>query len=209
MKSCAILGASGHGKVVAEIAELNGYHDINFFDDRWPNLISVEHWQVSGDTLSLLEKVNEYDVTVVAIGHNKTRCEKQRELVNAGATFDILAHPSAVISKYAKISKGTVIMANVALNPFCKVGDSCIINTNSTVEHDCVLADGVHISPNASLSGGVQVGEYSWIGIGSQVKQLVVIGRDAVVGAGSTVIKNIPDFKKVVGSPAREINSTK
>ncbi|MDK9762803.1 acetyltransferase [Vibrio sp. D420a] len=205
MKSCAILGASGHGKVVAEIAELNGYQNITFFDDRWPSLTSVEHWNVSGDTAALLATANEYDVVVVAIGHNATRCAKQRELSVAGANFDVLVHPSAVTSKYANIEAGTVVMANAVVNPFSDVGSSCIINTSSIVEHDCRLAEGVHISPNVSLAGGVEVGENSWIGIGSKVKQLVVVGRDAVVGAGSTVINHIPDFQTVVGSPAHTL----
>lgn len=205
MKSCAILGASGHGKVVAEIAELNGYQNITFFDDRWPSLTSVEHWNASGDTVSLLAVAHEYDMVVVAIGHNATRCVKQCELSAVGANFDVLAHPSAVISKYANISAGTVVMANAVVNPFSHIGASCIINTSSIVEHDCKLAEGVHISPNASLAGGVEVGENSWVGIGSQVKQLVVIGRDVVVGAGSTVINNIPNFQTVVGSPANAL----
>lgn len=205
MKSCAILGASGHGKVVAEIAELNGYQNITFFDDRWPSLTSVEHWDASGDTTALLAKATEYDVTVVAIGHNATRCKKQRELSVAGANFEVIAHPSAVISKYANIKAGTVVMANAVVNPFSHIGASCIINTSAIVEHDCKLAAGVHISPGASLAGGVEVGENSWIGIGSQVKQLVVIGRDAIVGAGSTVIDHVPDFQTVVGSPAHTL----
>ena len=205
MKSCAILGASGHGKVVAEIAELNGYQNITFFDDRWPSLTSVEHWDVSGDTATLLAKASEYDVVVVAIGHNATRCAKQRELSAAGANFDVLVHPSAVISKYANIKAGTVVMANAVVNPFSYIGASCIINTSSVVEHDCRLAEGVHISPNASLAGGIEVGENSWIGIGSQVKQLVIVGRDVVVGAGATVINHIPDFQTVVGSPAHTL----
>lgn len=205
MKSCAILGASGHGKVVAEIAELNGYQNITFFDDRWPSLTSVEHWGVAGDTAVLLATASEYDLVVVAIGHNATRCAKQRELSAAGAKFDLLASPSAVISKYANITAGTVVMANAVVNPFSHIAASCIINTSAIVEHDCRLAEGVHISPNASLAGGVEVGENSWIGIGSQVKQLVRIGRDAVVGAGSTVINHIPDYQTVVGSPAHTL----
>ncbi|WP_102313378.1 acetyltransferase [Vibrio cyclitrophicus] len=201
MKSCAILGASGHGKVIAEMAELNGYQDIVFFDDRWPSLKSVEHWAVSGNTSTLLSSVKEYDLTVVAIGHNVIRCGKQRELSQAGATFGVLVHPSAVISKYACINVGTVVMANAVVNPFSHIGVSCIINTGSTVDHDCKLAEGVHISPG----GGVEVGKNTWIGIGSKVKQLVVIGCDSVVGAGSTVINNIPNFQTVVGSPAHEL----
>lgn len=204
MKSCAILGASGHGKVIAEIAELNGYHNIVFFDDRWPSLKSVEHWPVSGDTITLISNVKEYDLTVVAIGHNATRCSKQYELSQAGATFGVLVHPSAVISKYTSINAGSVVMANAVVNPFSHIGASCIINTGSTVDHDCKLDKGVHISPGVNLAGGVEVGKNTWIGIGSQVKQLVVIGCDSVVGAGSTVVNNVPNFKTVVGSPAHE-----
>ncbi|RPF00116.1 acetyltransferase [Vibrio crassostreae] len=205
MKSCAILGASGHGKVIAEIAELNGYQNIVFFDDRWPSLKSVKHWSVSGDTSTLLSNVKEYDLTVVAIGHNATRCAKQRELSSAGANFDVLAHPSSVISKYANIGIGSVVMANAVVSSFSYLGMSCIINTGSTVDHDCKLAEGVHISPGVNLAGGVEVGKNTWIGIGSQIKQLVVIGCDSVVGAGSTVINNVPNFKTVVGSPAHEL----
>lgn len=202
VKRCAILGASGHGKVVAEIAELNGYEHITFFDDRWPSLASVEHWNINGDTASLLAMACEYDVVVVAIGHNATRCSKQRELSAAGANFNVLVHPSAVISNYANIKPGTVVMANAVVNPFSDIGASCIINSSSIVEHDCRLADGVHISPNASLAGGVEVGENSWVGIGSQVKQLVVIGSNVVIGAGSTVLNNVEKNRTVAGSPA-------
>lgn len=202
MKSCAILGASGHGKVVAEIAELNGYERIFFFDDRWPSLTSIEHWDVLGDTTALLRCSHEYELVVVAIGHNVVRRAKQRQLNAYGCRFDVLCHPSAVISKYATIEPGTVVMAQAVVSPFSHIGAGCIINTSAVVEHDCRLGDGVHISPNASLAGGVKVGDNSWIGLGSQVKQLVVIGCDVVVGAGSTVINDIPDYQTVVGSPA-------
>lgn len=209
MRRCAILGASGHGKVVGEIAELIGYHNIAFYDDCWPNLTSVEHWPVLGDTTALLTKASEYDLTVIAIGNNATRCAKQRELSQCGANCDVIVHPSAVISEYANISAGTVVMANAVVNPFSYIGMSCIINTGSSVDHDCNLADGVHISPGANLAGGVEIGENSWIGIGSQIKQRVVIGRDVIVGAGSTVIKNVPNFQTVVGSPAHAFSNQK
>ena len=81
MKTCAIFGASGHGTVVAEILELNGYQNITFFDDLWPNLTSVKHWNVSGDSVSLLKVATLFDVVVVAIGDNLLRTAKQRELV--------------------------------------------------------------------------------------------------------------------------------
>ncbi len=95
-------------------------------------------------------------------------------------------------------------MANAVINAFSNIGMSCIINTACTIDHDCNLADGVHISPGVNLAGGVEIGENSWIGIGSQIKQLIVIGHDTIVGCGSTVINNITSSQVVVGSPAHK-----
>lgn len=209
MTKCAILGASGHGKVVAEIAELNGYSQIDFFDDRWPELINQEHWKVIGNTQVLLNKIEQYDLIVVAIGNNIIRLDKQRILKEAGGVFKVLIHPKAVVSQYSQIGIGSVIMANAVVSSFASIGDSCIINTSSTVDHDCVLLDGVHISPGANLAGAVNVGESVWIGIGAQVKQLVNIGNSVIVGAGSTVIKDILNNQIVVGNPAKCINDHK
>lgn len=205
MKTCAIFGASGHGKVLAEIAELNDYSQIEFFDDRWPTLSSLEAWPVVGDTSLLKIRAKEFDAIVVAIGNNMSRLSKLHSFKSAGANIVALIHPRATISQYAIIHPGTVVMANAVVNPFSRIGNGCIINTNATIEHDCVLQDGVHVSPNASLAGGVKVGKHSWVGIGSQVKQMIIIGNDVVVGAGATVIKNIPDFETVIGSPAKPL----
>lgn len=202
MTKCAILGASGHGKVIAEIAELNGFKNIFFFDDRFPELTRLAHWSVKGSTADLLALVHKFDLVVVAIGHNATRLQKLQLLQQTGAKLEPLIHPSATVSGYAQLGKGTVVMANAAINAFASIGDGCIINTSASVDHDCVLADGVHISPGVHLAGGICVGEQSWIGIGAQVKQLIRIGSQVVVGAGSTVIHDIPDFQTVVGSPA-------
>ncbi|MUK39971.1 acetyltransferase [Aliivibrio fischeri] len=203
MIRCAILGASGHGKVVAEIAELNGYTQVDFFDDRWPELKNQEHWNVLGSTQDLINEVSNYDLVVVAIGDNATRLNKQRILEMSGGIFKVLIHPSVTISKYSQVGNGTVIMANAVVNSFASIGNSCIINTSSIVEHDCVLSDGVHISPGANLAGSVHIGERTWVGIGSQIKQLVSIGSDVVIGAGSTVIKNVVDDQVIVGNPAK------
>ncbi len=208
-KTCAILGASGHGKVVAEIAELNGYTNIEFFDDRWPELQNVEHWPVKGNSETLLKVASHFDLTVIAIGNNEVRLEKQKLLSIAGAKFSVLEHPRATISRHSQLGVGTVVMAGAVINPFVKVGKACIINTASTIDHDCSLADGVHVSPGCNLAGGVTVGEGTWLGIGSQVKQLISIGAGVIVGAGATVVNRVPDFQTVVGTPAQLVNKSK
>ncbi|HFD3588895.1 acetyltransferase [Vibrio parahaemolyticus] len=208
-RTCAILGASGHGKVVAEIAELNGYTNIEFFDDRWPGLQNVEHWPVKGNSETLLKIAAQFDLTVIAIGNNKIRLEKQNQLSTAGAKFSVLEHPRATISQHSQLDEGTVVMAGAVINPFVKVGKACIINTAATIDHDCSLADGVHVSPGCNIAGGVTIGEGSWLGIGSQVKQLISIGAGVTVGAGATVVNRVPDFQTVVGTPAQLVNKSK
>lgn len=204
---CAVLGASGHGKVVAEIAELNGYSEIHFYDDRWPELEQLEAWSVVGDSNSLIERLSDYDNIAVAIGHNNTRLSKYTQLLNLGAICSPLIHPATVVSSYSTVQSGTVVAAGVVINPYCQIGRACIINTSSTIDHDCKISDGVHISPGSHLAGGVEVGEESWVGIGSNIKQLVKIGSGSIVGAGAVVIESVADKQTVVGVPAKPIIS--
>lgn len=209
MNKLAILGASGHGKVIADIAELLGWQQIDFFDDAWPQVQQIGPWSVLGNTQQLIHSLENYQGVIVAIGNNSIRLAKQTELQTQRAPLVSLIHPAAVISRYASIGIGTVIMAGAVVNVFAQVGNGCIINTGSTVDHDCVLANGVHISPGAHLAGGVQVGEGSWVGIGASVRQLICIGRQTVVGAGAVVVSSIQDFSTVVGNPAKKITKIK
>ncbi|WP_328698889.1 acetyltransferase [Colwellia sp. 20A7] len=204
-KKIAIVGASGHGKVIADIAEQLGYI-VNFYDDAYPSKKYIEHWPIHGTCADLLA-LNITDNTivdsaVVAIGNNEIRQQKMQLLKKNNFNLITLIHPSAVISQYAKIETGTVAFAGSVINAFAKVGTGCIINTAAVVEHDCIIEDFTHICPNSALAGGVTVGKKSWIGIGSQVKQLVTIGDNCLIGAGSVVVKNIPDNVTVFGSPA-------
>ncbi len=202
---CAILGASGHGKVIADIAELNGYKVIHFYDDRWPKLTNVEHWAVEGTTESLLAYCGQYDAIFIAIGNNSIRLTKQNYLSQYGAVFPVLVHPSATVSRYSRLGEGCIVMAGSIINPFAVLGKACIVNTSSTVDHDCLLADGVHLSPGSHLAGGVKVGKCTWIGIGANIKQLVNIGENTIVAAGATVIRDVLNDQVVVGVPAKPL----
>lgn len=146
----------------------------------------------------LLHIANTYDLVMVAIDHNSTRLFKLRQLQRAGGCFNPLIHPSEVVSRYAEIGVGTVVIANAVINAFAILGEGCIGNTAACLEHDCVLADGVHISPGAKLVGAIMSGQQNWVGIGVQVKPRVSIGHNAVVGAGATVINNVLAHQIVV-----------
>lgn len=201
----AILGASGHGKVVADTAECCGWQTVEFFDDAWPGLQINGVWPVVGDSAALMGRLADFDGVVVAIGNNRIRHARLLELRAAGACLVTLVHPAAIVSRYAAIGQGAVVFAGAVVNAEACIGQGAILNTGCSIDHDCVLGDAVHISPGARLAGGVQLGDLSWIGIGASVRQLVRIGERVMVGAGSAVVSDIPNDVTVAGVPAKRM----
>lgn len=208
MSTLALLGAGGHGKVVADAALLAGWKNVLFFDDAWPQIQTNGHWPVVGDMAALLARLQEFDGVLVSIGHCKARWQKQQALQAAGATLATLVHPQACVSPYARLGAGTVVMAGAVVNVDAEIGDANIVNTCASVDHDCALAHGVHICPGAHLSGNVSVGACSWVGVGAAVRQGTRIGAGVTVGAGAVVVKPIPDGLTVVGNPAVPLTKT-
>lgn len=205
MNRLAILGASGHGKVVADTAELCGWGVIEFFDDAWPSISKNGIWPVVGTSNDLAERFLEFDGVLVAIGSNKTRQQKLSELKSIGAPIPVLVHPSATVSRHATLACGVVVFASAVVNAYASIGEGAILNTGCSVDHDCVIADAVHLSPGVRLAGAVRVGEQSWIGIGACVRQLVHIGSRVTIGAGAAVIANVADDLTMVGVPAQPL----
>lgn len=204
MSILLIVGAGGHGKVVAETAELlKQWDSVVFADDKFPELTRIGKWPVVSSANFLDIEKNGFTDFVVAVGDNKTRLKIQREGLHSTLTPVCIVHPSAVISPTGKLGLGTVIFANAVVNADAVVGEACIINTAASVDHDCVLGDGVHISPGALLAGDVAVGHCSWLGIGSSVIQCTDIGENVVVGSGAAVVSDLPDGVTAIGVPAR------
>lgn len=207
MKTLAILGASGHGKVIADAAKLSGlWNKIVFYDDAWPLKSKNGIAEVVGDTAKLLgaEDKKAIDV-IIAIGNNSTRLQKLNDFLIAGFSIATVVHPSAIVASDTVIDLGTVVMAGVVVNSDCSIGRAVIINSNAVVEHDCKISDGVHVSPGCCLAGGVMIGAHSWIGIGSTVRQQIKIAENVIVGAGAVVITDVPSNTTVVGVPAKPI----
>lgn len=205
MSRLAILGAGGHGKVVADAAEQAGWQEILFFDDAWPSISSNGPWDVVGATKELIASISQFDGIVVGIGSCTIRQSKIKALHDAGAKFVSVIHPQAVVSPYARIGVGCVVFAGAVVNVGAEIGAGSIVNTGATVDHDCRLSDSVHICPGVHLSGDVTIGERSWIGVGACVKQGVVIGHDAIVGAGAVVINPVSSGLTVAGCPAEPL----
>ncbi len=202
----AIVGASGHGKVVADtILQQHQHSLISFFDDDYPTKRINGIWDVVGITEDLLHNASDYDCAIIAIGNNSIRRQKQQQCIDAGVNIASFTHPRASVSPLADIGRGVVILAGAVVNAFAVVGDACIINSNSVVEHDVKLSIGVHVCPGTNIAGGVEIGAETWVGIGATVKQLVKIGSKVTIGAGATVIKDVTDNLTIVGSPAKPL----
>lgn len=203
MKRLALLGASGHGKVVADAALASGWETATFFDDGSQGRNANGPWLIAGDTNTLLSKLSEFDGVIVSIGNCAVRWRKHVELRSAGAKLVTIIHPDAVVSTYATIGIGSVVMAGAVINIDATIGEACIINTGATVDHDCQLANSVHVCPGSNLSGDVRIGDMSWIGVGAAVKQCIAVGASVIVGAGAVVVNAVPDGQTVAGNPAR------
>ncbi|UAA39665.1 acetyltransferase [Paraneptunicella aestuarii] len=204
MNKLAIVGAGGHGKVVADAAITSSlYAHIVFVDDRYQEMVTQLGYGVVGDDSCIPDLISQGYEFVVAIGDNLIRASKFALLKSEGANFATVIHKSAVISSSAEIGKGTVVFAGVCINPDAKVGNNSIINTNATIEHDCVVGDHVHLAPGTILTGGCQIGDYSLLGAGAVSIPYKTIGSRTVVGAGAVIVEDIPDSVIASGIPAK------
>lgn len=201
-KKLVIIGASGHGKVVADIARECGYSDIIFLDDD----ITKKYCgccQVVG-TSQDVHKFEDWEF-IVAIGNAKIRKKIQNSLKDEGLCITTLIHPNAVMGSEVVIGTGSVVMAGAVINAHAHMGEGCIINTCASVDHDCVLSDYVHVSVGVHVAGTVTIGEGTWIGAGATVSNNVEIIGECMIGAGAVVVKSIEEKGTYVGVPARRM----
>ena len=209
MSSLLIIGAGGHGKVVADAALMSGWTNVSFLDDREEVQGSLLGLPVLGAIGELESHAGAFDAAVVAIGDAKLRLNLLQRCRAASLDVASVSHPSACVSRFATVAAGCVLLAQCAVNAGARLGVGCIVNTGATIDHDCALDGGVHVCPGAHLAGSVRVGQNTWIGIGAVVRQRIMIGRDVLVGAGAVVVADVADGATVIGNPAKErVSST-
>lgn len=201
MKKLVIIGASGHGKVMADIAHKNGYEDIVFLDDD-ETVKSCMGYPVIGKS-GEAGNYPERDF-FVAIGNPVIREKVQKQLLDKNLNVATLIHPKAVIAEHVTVGTGTVIMAGAVVNPDSRIGEGCIINTGASIDHDNVIGDYVHISVGSHLAGTVSVGARTWVGIGAVASNNLTICADCMIGAGAVVVKDIKEPGTYIGVPARK-----
>jgi len=201
-----LYGASGHGKVVADIIRLRADAALAGFIDDGKAAQGIKNFDglpLLGGLQALLRFLENADASViVSVGRNAARKQIADKLAQHGAAFYTAVHPAAVVARSARLGRGTVVMAGAVVNPDVAIGEHCIINTSCSIDHDCVIEDYVHVSPGAHLAGGVRIGALSHVGIGASIRQDIVVGMNATIGAGSVVVTDIPDDVVAYGVPA-------
>ena len=207
MSRIIVIGAGGHGRVIAEAAFVSGaWSKIVFLDDRHPELSSLDEYCVIGRTDQLREIAKADDAVAVAVGDGSRRIQYIDVADSLGLRCPPIVHPAAYVSRGARLGSGTVVLAKAMIGVAAHLGRGCIANSGCTIDHDCRIADGAHISPGANLAGEVKVGRCSWIGIGATVNQVLTVGDNVIVGASAAVIDDIPDGVTCVGVPARPVH---
>lgn len=182
----AILGASGHAKVIADC--LNGYH------------------------FRFVDKEEEKDLPkmgatglIVGVGDNALRAKIMANVAPLGIPFVAAIHQRAYIAKDATIGPGAVVMAGAVINPGCTIGKGCIVNTRASVDHDSVMGDFSSIAPGATTGGDCRIGSFVAIGLGASVFHGITIGEHSVIGGGSVVTRNVQAHCVAYGVPAKAV----
>jgi len=207
------IGAGGHAKILIELLAQAGKYDLVGFTDagreRWGTEF-MGYPILGGD--EMLAELHAKGVQAAFIGvgavdgaGTRLRAKLYRQAIGLGFQMPTLIHPKGVVSPSMTIGVGSVVMAGTVVSADVRVGDNVTVYSGTLIEHDSVIDDHVHMSPGVHLAGGVHIGEGAFIGIGASVIHGIRVGRWATIGAGTVVLKDLPENVVAVGVPARHV----
>ena len=200
-----VIGAGGHGKVVADALQAAGRKVLGFVDPKLAGKRVIGLPVLGGDEVlrryspNKVELANGRGSASDLPGERKRLFEEKKALK---FRFVQVIHPSATVSRHARLGEGVQVMAGAVIQADTHVDRNCIVNTGATIDHDCRIGAHCHIAPGVTLSGSVQIGAESHIGVGAIVIQEIRIGTRVLVAAGAVVVDNVADGKLVMGVPA-------
>ncbi len=210
MEKILVIGSSGHARVVIDIIEKEGKYEIAGCIDSFRSKGERTYdYEVLGNENDISELVVTYNITgyIVAIGDNWARSVLREKISLLKTNIKLISaiHPSVQIGKNVKIGYGTVLMPGVVVNSNAIIGDCCLLNTCSSLDHDSIMENFSSLAPHATTGGSVRIGEFSSVSLSSCISNKVKIGKHSIIGAGSVVFEDIPDFKLAFGTPAKVI----
>jgi UDP-perosamine 4-acetyltransferase len=207
------LGAGTHVKSVLEAIRSTGRFRPAALVDDDPTRAGSEVLGVTVSGPEALEGLRAEGVAhafagVGGVGDNAARERVFERLLAEGFELPPILHASAAVSPWARVGRGTHVLAGTIVNAGAEVGDDVILNTGAIVEHDCRVGSHTHVGPGARLAGLVTVGERAHVGIGAIAIEGIRIGDGALVAAGAVVVRDVAPGARVAGVPAREMRTS-
>ena len=204
-----ILGVGAQAKYIVETFKLLNVEVIGLLDtssNGKGSVRKIDNIKVIGG-LELLDKFKKDKAVrlIVANSSNKEKENLVKRMNKFNFKFTNAIHPSAVIATTARIEKNVIINAGAVIQPFAKIGSGVMVHAGVIVEHDCNIEDYVNLGPGATLAGWVHVKEGSYVYTNASVIPRIVIGKKSIVGAGSVVLRDVPDGLTVAGNPAKVV----
>lgn len=211
MRDIVIIGCGGFGREVHDIidalnAQAPRYNLLGYADDSASEQNTALVERRGSRVLGSLDTVlAQYDAAefAIGIGNPQVRKKLDTKLVEAGWRAATLVHPSATFGGDVRIGEGSIVCAGVRVTTDVTLGRSVHLNLNATVGHDVTLHDYVSVNPLVAISGWVEAHEGVMFGTHSAILQNLSVGAGSVVGAGSCVVKNVPEGVVVKGVPAK------
>jgi acetyltransferase EpsM len=207
----AIFGGLGAGAVVAQsidaLAASGRFEFVGFLNDTLPVSETVHGAPVLGKFSAWRELAS--DVTFVAPLHKAKEMEARMRLINAlgvpPARWATIVDPRSAVAADARIEGGSFVGPFATVGPGAQLGMHNVVRAGAHVSHDCTLGDFVCVGIASVVCGFSSAGDGAYIAPRAVVRDRCRIGRLAVVGLGAVVVKDVPDFAHVVGSPARAL----
>lgn len=200
-----VLGAGGHAKMVIETLVSMDRYELYGCLDTEPTSEQLLGFPIFPENPQTLAKLLDAKAhALVALGDNKLRHRVTLKLQELGFSFATAIAQSAYVSPSALVGSGTVIMPKAVVGASAKIGQGVVLNTASSVDHDVDIGDFVHVAPGCHLAGNVRVEQGAMLGIGTCVIPERHIGAWAILGANSTVVRDVPAGTTYIGTPARQ-----
>lgn len=212
-KPVIVIGSGGHARVLIDCLRVIG-RDIAFVTDVDPKVAGTEVLgaEVRGDDHLILDQDPTQIELVNGIGSVGRPALREKIFgiwTDKGYQFTSLIHPSAIVAPDVILKEGVQIMAGAIVQTGSVLHENSIINTGASIDHNGHIGAHCHLAPKVTLSGSVSIGKCSHIGTAACVIQEIKIGDHCVVGAGATVITDLPSHSIAVGTPARRIHPNK